>query len=318
MNSDEEKLWKRIDELENSLSDTYYEYRNEIDELKSELKELRKLSAGMSYSSQTQSVSLSIQEQQSDSFYKSPDVTSKKPAEISKSNESVNEISPTRTTLNKIDTAPANKQSTPETQTDVWSAQPSKPAVRQSERVKFNEQPKEPGLIEVILSNFFQSIFSYLLSTLTIFSAPFHELYHRLIKLYYHYQKQGKAPVFLMTVAGLITLTVGFGYLLQYSFNTLFSDTLKALTGFVIGCGIIGAGILLSKKKTDFKDYGASVVALGVIFNYLTAYFVGPYYGLVGETSGLLLLLGVTLTSFTLAIVFETRVVSAITLVGVY
>ncbi len=178
------------------------------------------------------------------------------------------------------------------------------------------ETRPDPGFISTLISNASETFLAYLLSSLAIFAAPAQDLYTRLIKLYYHYQKQGKAPVFLMTVAGLITLTVGFGYLLQYSFTTLFNDTLKAATGFVIGIVIIGLGVLLSKKKTDFKDYGASVIALGIIFNYLTAYFIGPYYNIVNETTGLVLLLGVTLAAFSLALIYETRVVSAITLVG--
>jgi len=196
------------------------------------------------------------------------------------------------------------------TRPEGWGVAPPTPPVQKKQKVN------EPGVVQVLMSKAFETAFSQILSLLLTFTAPFHELYHRLLRLYFHYQKQGKAPVFLMTVAGLITLTVGFGYLLQYSFDTLFSDTLKAVTGYVIGAGIIGAGVLLSRKSTDFKDYGASVIALGIIFSYLTSYFVGPYYGLVSESSGLILLLCVTLAAFSLSIIFETRVVSAITLVG--
>ena len=165
-------------------------------------------------------------------------------------------------------------------------------------------------------NKFFLTIISFLLNRFALVISPVQGLLVKFVKLYQHYKEQGKAPVFLMTVAGLITLTFGFAYLLQYSFHTYFNNTLKAATGFIIGAGIIGAGALLARKQTDFSEYAASIVALGVIFNYLTAYFIGPYYGIVSPGSAFAVLMAVTVVSFALAIIFETKVVAFITLIG--
>ncbi len=173
-----------------------------------------------------------------------------------------------------------------------------------------------PSVLSLFFGKLIYSILGFILTSLSIFFAPIQDLFHKIKTLYFHYQKQGKAPVFLMTIAGLITLTIGFGYLLQYAFNFLFNDTLKTITGFAIGASIVATGVFLAIKKTDFRDYAASVIALGIIFNYLTAYFVGPYYGFISQTTGLLLLLGITLVSFLLAIRFETKIVSVVTLIG--
>ena len=96
----------------------------------------------------------------------------------------------------------------------------------------------------------------------------------------------------------------------------MFNDTLKAISGFAIGISIIGVGVLLAKKKTDFREYAASVIALGIVFNYLTAYFIGPYYGIVSDTTGFVLLMVITLASFSLALIYETKVVAFVTLAG--
>ena len=46
--------------------------------------------------------------------------------------------------------------------------------------------------------------------------SPFSNLLTKAKSFYQDYQSRGLAAVFLMTVAGIITLTLGFGYLLQY------------------------------------------------------------------------------------------------------
>jgi len=306
MSRDDSTLQAKIDALEKSIANVRGDFIKKINKLNAEISELRQLSNEVSSEPQVHSVSHNKNDQSEKSLYNLS----------SKDNQVSTNAANKKAESVYINAKPERKKSMPETQVDDWYTKTEKSTVKAEDKTEIKNTPSEPGFVNTLVSNFLQSIISYIFSSLTLFATPFQELYHKLIKLYFHYQKQGKAPVFLMTAAGLATLTVGFGYLLQYSFNTLFNDALKAITGFVIGGGIVAAGILLSKKKTDFRDYGASVIALGVIFNYLTAYFIGPYYGIVGETTGFILLIIVTLAAFSLALIFETRVVSAITLVG--
>ncbi len=174
----------------------------------------------------------------------------------------------------------------------------------------------EPGFMRLLLSGLMQNVIGFLLNLLGLLKSPFQQLLYKLFDLYRHYQQQGKAPVFLMTLAGLVTLTFGFGYLLQYSFTTLFGDTLKAVSGFVLGGSVTALGVWMSMRKREFAEYAASIIALGIVFCFLTAYFVGPYYSLVSEPVGFALLALITAIAFALALIFETRVVAVVTLAG--
>ena len=71
-------------------------------------------------------------------------------------------------------------------------------------------------------------------------TGPVGALVERAMSAYYHYRDQGKAPAFLMTLAGLVALTAGFGYLLQYSFNNFLGPVAKLGLGALIGVAIIG------------------------------------------------------------------------------
>ena len=146
--------------------------------------------------------------------------------------------------------------------------------------------------------------------------GPVADAVDRLIGLYRYYQQQGKAPVFLMTVVGLIALTTGFGYGLQYTFTNVLSDALKVVLGFIVGVGVIGLGCFISLRKPGYQEYGASVIGLGIVFNYLCAYFVGPYFGIVSEPFSFTLLALITAASYALTLLFETRIVACVTLVG--
>ena len=176
--------------------------------------------------------------------------------------------------------------------------------------------PKEPGVVSLFFEHIYMFILSLIVEFATSAAAPVKKLWIMGGDLHRHYQGQGKAPVFFMTLAGLIALTVGFGYLLQYSFYNLFSEELKAISGFVVGCAIIGVGVFIDKRKPGFSEYAASVIALGVIFNFLTAYFVGPYFKLVGETISMAILLAVVAVSFYLSLAYKTKIVAVVTLFG--
>lgn len=296
MDNNIKTIQARIDELETLINDTRDDFLSKIVELKTELHSLRKLLQNETRNTEPQ-----------------PDITSSTP--IDRRSKDTAQITDTPQATQS--SAAARMQASVDTTSESVSQKPPPPTPEPAVKTQEKPQaPAEPGMISEFFSGLSESLLVFILSRLSIITAPFQELYHKIVSLYYHYQKQGKAPVFLMTVAGILTLTVGFGYLLQYSFNFLFDDTLKTISGFVVGIAFVGLGIFLAVKKKGYEDYAASVIALGIIFNYLTAYFAGPYFGIVPEPVGLLLLLGITVVSFILAIIFETRVVSVVTLVG--
>ncbi|MGL5025516.1 MAG: DUF2339 domain-containing protein, partial [Shewanella oncorhynchi] len=146
--------------------------------------------------------------------------------------------------------------------------------------------------------------------------APFTAVNEQVKSFYHHYQAKGLGPVFLMTVAGIITLTLGFGYLLQYSINHWFSELGKALLGFASANAIIAGGIFIRQKRAGMADFGSGIVGLGLILNYLCAYFIGPYFELIPNSASFILLLLITLAGYGLSMRLDAKVIAVIALVG--
>jgi len=119
-----------------------------------------------------------------------------------------------------------------------------------------------------------------------------------------------------MTVAGIITLTLGFGYLLQYSINHWFSELGKALLGFGCANAIIAGGIFIRQKRQGMADFGSGIVGLGLILNYLCAYFIGPYFEIIPNGASFILLLLITLAGYGLSMRLDAKVIAVIALIG--
>ncbi|WP_444928464.1 DUF2339 domain-containing protein [Microbulbifer sp. SSSA002] len=145
---------------------------------------------------------------------------------------------------------------------------------------------------------------------------PVSRVWDSLISFYRHYHSQGKAPVFFMTAAGILALVFGFTYLLQFSFNTYLGPTGKVILGFLVAAATTVGGVVFRRRMPHMADYGSGLIALGVILLYLCGYFAGPYYQLVPIPIGVGLLVVTTGLSYLLALLFETRVVSMVTLLG--
>ncbi|WP_163836262.1 DUF2339 domain-containing protein [Spartinivicinus ruber] len=157
--------------------------------------------------------------------------------------------------------------------------------------------------------------FNWLISCI-VYIGPFARLIEQITHIYEHYQQQGKTPVFLMTAAGITTLVIGFGYLLQYSFTEFLSFYAKFAVCYLIGIAVSLLGCWLCIKKPAFSEYGSSLIGLGIIIDYLVSYFLGPYFEVVSGFTSFLILAIITLISYVLAITFETKVVATVTLLG--
>ncbi|MBV1884481.1 MAG: DUF2339 domain-containing protein [Pseudomonadales bacterium] len=146
--------------------------------------------------------------------------------------------------------------------------------------------------------------------------SPFFRSIEQFFNLYRHYRDQGKTPVFFMTSTGIIALVLGFGYLLQYSFNEFLGPPGKVALGFIVALITTVGGVLFTRQRKDMAEYGSGLIALGVILLYLCAYFAGPYYQLVPDLMGFIILATVTATAYVLSLLFVTRIVAIVTLVG--
>jgi hypothetical protein len=146
--------------------------------------------------------------------------------------------------------------------------------------------------------------------------APISGLTAQAKEFYQHYQSKGLGPVFLMTVAGIITLTLGFGYLLQFSINNWFSELGKALLGLGVANSIIVGGVFIRQKRPGMQDFGSGLVGLGLILNYLCLYFLGPYFNLIPDIACFGLLLLNTILGYSLSFKLDTKVVAIVALLG--
>ncbi|WP_026339396.1 DUF2339 domain-containing protein [Psychromonas ossibalaenae] len=146
--------------------------------------------------------------------------------------------------------------------------------------------------------------------------GPFSAVSAQIHSFYKHYQQRGLGPVFLMTVVGIITLTVGFAYLLQYSINNWFSELAKALLGFTAANAVLLLAVFIRKKRPGMEDFSSGLVGLGLILNYLCTYFIGPYFELIPSSMSFLLLLLITSAGFVISMKLETRVIAVVALLG--
>lgn len=205
-------------------------------------------------------------------------------------------------------------------QEDPWQRNTKNTSTEQAAKTEHLSQAQNQRLSdEVKLQASVQaaSQFDELLSQgLTAIMAPFAAVNEQVKSFYHHYQAKGLGPVFLMTVAGIITLTLGFGYLLQYSINHWFSELGKALLGFASANAIIVGGIFIRQKRAGMADFGSGIVGLGLILNYLCAYFIGPYFELIPNSASFILLLLITLAGYGLSMRLDAKVIAVIALVG--
>ena len=147
------------------------------------------------------------------------------------------------------------------------------------------------------------------------------ELSGKCMDVYQHFQRQGKASIFFLTLGGIIAFVGGFGYFLQYAFYNLFSNEMKCGSGFLLGAFFILLGYQLMQKKTSAKhqswrEYAAALVGLGLVMNTLALYYLGPYFQWLPITTTLFALAINAWLGYLIAIRFETKIVATISLVG--
>ncbi|MEM7184086.1 MAG: DUF2339 domain-containing protein [Spirochaetota bacterium] len=144
----------------------------------------------------------------------------------------------------------------------------------------------------------------------------FINIFSKIRDLYLHYKQQEKLTVAFLTVSGIIASVLGFGFILQYSFNNFFNEVAKVATGFVFSLAIIFTGSRIIQRRDAFREYGSSLIGLGIILVYLCIYFASSFYKFITPSLGFVLIFGNTLAAYFLALKYETRIVSLISFLG--
>jgi hypothetical protein len=136
---------------------------------------------------------------------------------------------------------------------------------------------------------------------------------------YAEYKKEGKLSLFFLTVAGIVTLLFGFGFLAQYSAVTYFGKYLTQLKvgfGFVCSSAAIVIGIRLIRQNKKFEEFGQALMGLGLSLNYLFIYFLSADPPLITSTVGFVLIMLNTAVSVVLSLRYESKIIAILALLG--
>jgi hypothetical protein len=150
---------------------------------------------------------------------------------------------------------------------------------------------------------------------------PIYEGIEFVFEAYAKYKSEGKLPIFFMTIAGIIAILFGFGYLMQLSLIYLgaYQILVKIGLGFITAIVLGAIGIRLSRKEKILKEYGAALIALGIILNYLMIYFMSDLGDFPIFSSGVLgfsLICINTLVSIYFSLKYDSKVIAIISLIG--
>lgn len=151
--------------------------------------------------------------------------------------------------------------------------------------------------------------------------SPINEGVELFFEAYAKFKGEGKLPIFFMTIAGILAILFGFGYLMQISLQYLgdYQVIAKIGLGFTSAIVLGAIGIRLSKKEKTLKEYGSSLISLGIILNYLMIYFMSDLGDFPVLSSGILgfsLICVNTLLSIYFSLKHDAKVISVISLIG--
>lgn len=170
--------------------------------------------------------------------------------------------------------------------------------------------PREPmPSFSEMLTSLFLFIFAPILKPLQAF-------FPQVFTVYKKFKEEERLSIFFLTAGGMVATILGFVFLLQYSFSNYLSEFAKIIFGYAVAITIIATGWKITNKSEKFKDYGASLIGLGITLNYVCTYFISSYFNFVGDVGGFLLFGINTVLAYYLALKFETRIVATITYIG--
>lgn len=164
--------------------------------------------------------------------------------------------------------------------------------------------PRKPSQLKILLGE--------------MLFAPIAQVKEYGMEVFLHYKSQNKLPVFFMTIAGMVALLFGFGYLMQFATNEVFKY-IKIGSSFAAITWIILWGANLVRKHEKYREFGSALMGLGISLNYLVLYFLsdGTEFPILATHGiSLALIVANSILASWLALRYETKVVAVISLLG--
>ncbi|MBN2693213.1 DUF2339 domain-containing protein, partial [bacterium] len=146
--------------------------------------------------------------------------------------------------------------------------------------------------------------------------APLSHAIESISAVWKKYKEEQKLPILLLTLSGISIFLIGFGFLLQYSFQNIFTTTMKGAFGFFVASISIFAGVFIHKKKNEYSEFASALLSMGIIIADITLFFLGVYYKAMPPLVVWLTLFLISIGSIYLAFKYETKVVAVLSLSG--
>jgi uncharacterized membrane protein len=115
-------------------------------------------------------------------------------------------------------------------------------------------------------------------------------------------------------IAGLLTMVVGVGYFLKYSFDQgWIGPAGRVAIAYAWGIGFLAAGDRLRK---EYERFGLSLVGGGIAVLYFAAYAAFDFYHLFGQLPSFAVMSLVTATAGALAVRYDERRIAVLGIIG--
>lgn len=149
---------------------------------------------------------------------------------------------------------------------------------------------------------------------------PLNDAVELVARYYTQYKEEGKLPIFFMTIAGIVALLAGIGYLMQYTLDRLgtYEEVVKIGAGYLSAIFFIIVGIRLHRQE-HLREYASSLISLGIVINFAMIYFMtdlGEFPALSSAGLGFVLIILNTLFGIALALRYQARIIALLFLLG--